>query len=326
MKRRKFIAVVASAAATWPFSAQGQRPPTVPRVGYLSPAIASAPRDQAFQEGLKELGYVEGTNIIVEYRYAEGRFDRLRGFAAELAELRVDIIVTALTQASLAAQNATRTIPIVMAGVADPLGVGLVTSLSRPNANITGTSGMNVELVGKTLELAKEIVPKASRVAVLWNPDNAVFQAQMLRATETAARKLGVQLHAFGVRRFEEFDCAFKAIAAQSVDALLVLGDPILLHHQERIIDFAGNSQLPAIYGVKDSAAAGGLIAYASDLTSQFRRAASYVDRILKGAKPTDLPVEQPTKFELVINLKTAKALGITFPLTLLARADEVIE
>jgi putative ABC transport system substrate-binding protein len=326
LRRREFIAVVASAAATWPFPAQGQPASATPRVGYLSPGFASSATSKAFQAGLRELGYVEGTNIIVEYRYAEGRFDRLHELAAELAGLRVDIIVAAVTQASLAAQKATSTIPIVMAGVGDPVGVGLVTSLSRPDANITGTSGMTVEVVGKTLEIAKELVPKASRVAVLWNPDNAVFQEQMLKATETAARKLGVQLHSFGVRRSEEFDGAFAAIAALTADALLVLGDPILLHHQERIIDFAYKSRLPAIYGVKDSAAAGGLMAYASDLTVQFRRAASYVDKILKGAKPADLPVEQPTKFELVINLKTASALGLTIPPSLLARADEVIE
>ena len=326
MRRREFIAVVASASATWPFSARGQRPPAVPRVGYLSPGLGPTSNLNAFKEGLRELGYVEGTNIVIEYRHAEGRFDRLPELAAELVQLRVDVVVAAVTQASLAAQKATRTIPIVMAGVADPVGVGLVTSLSRPDANITGTSGMTVELVGKTLELAKELVPKASRVAVLWNPDNAVFQAQMMKATETAARTLGVQLHAFGVRRSEEFDSAFRAISEQAVDALLVLGDPILLHHQKMIIDFANKSQLPAIYGVKESAAAGGLIAYASDLTSQFRRAATYVDKVLKGAKPADLPIEQPTKIELTINLKTAKALGIEIPPSLLARADEVIE
>jgi putative ABC transport system substrate-binding protein len=328
MRRREFIGLVGGAAA-WPLVARAQQPAKVPRIGYLAPGSASAgllARDEAFRQGLQELGYVDGRNIVIEYRYADGQFDRLPRLAAELIQLKVDVIVAVVTQASLAARNATRTIPIVMAGVSDPVGAGLIASLPRPGANITGTSGLTTEVVGKTLEILKEVVPKLSRVAVLWNPDNAVFQTQMLKGTEAAAGTLGVQLLAFGVRGPDEFDRAFAAITRETVDALLVLADPILALHQKRIVEYAEKNRLPAIYGIKEFAAAGGLLAYASDLTSQFRRAAAYVDKILKGAKPADLPVEQPAKFELVINLKTAKALGITIPPSILARADEVIE
>jgi putative ABC transport system substrate-binding protein len=329
MRRREFITLLGG-AVSWPFAACAQQPAKVPRIGYLSLGSASGgfslARDEAFRQGLSELGYVEGKNIIIEHRFAEGKFERLADLAAELVQLKVDLIVAAVTQASLAAKDATRTIPIVMAGVSDPLESGLVASLARPGANITGTSSMTAEVVGKSLELLKEAVPKISRVAVLWNPDNAVFQAQMLRETEVAAALLGVQLQTFGVRGPGELDRAFAAITRERVDALLVLADPILALHQAQIVDFAQKSRLPAMYGIKDYAAAGGLMTYAASMGDQFRRAATYVDKILKGAKPADLPVEQPTKFEFVINLKTAKALGLTIPLPLLGRADEVIE
>jgi putative ABC transport system substrate-binding protein len=330
MRRREFIALLGGAMAAWPLSVRAQQPAQVPRIGYLSPGSASAgvflPRDEAFRQGLRDLGYVEGTNIAIDYRFAEGQFDRLADLAAELVRLKVDVIVTVVTQASVAAKEATGTIPIVMVAVSDPVGSKLVASLPRPGANVTGTSSMTADVVGKSLELLKEAVPKVSRVAVLWNPENTMFQAHLLRETEAAAGVLAVQLKAFGVRDSGEFDGAFSAITESAVHALLVLGDPMLALHRKRIVDFAETRRLPAMYGVKEFTAAGGLMAYGADMTDRFRRAAAYVDKILKGVRPADLPVEQPTKFELVINLKTARALGLDVPSMLLARADEVIE
>jgi putative tryptophan/tyrosine transport system substrate-binding protein len=283
-------------------------------------------RHDAFRQGLSELGYVEGKNIVIEYRFAEGQFHRLPDLAAELVELKVDVIVAVVTQASLAAKHVTKTIPIVMVAVSGPLGSGLVASLARPDANITGTSAMVAEVVGKSLELLKEAVPNLSRVAVLWNPSNAIYQAQMLRETQVAAGALRVELQAFGARDPDELDQAFVSMIRAHADALMVLTDPILAVHQARIVGFAEKSRLPAMYGLREYVAAGGLMAYGTNIADLFHRAAAYVDKILKGAKPADLPVEQPTKFELVLNLKTAKALGITFPISLLGRADEVIE
>ena len=242
-------------------------------------------------------------------------------------ELKVDVIVAQVTVASLAAKGATRTIPIVMQGVSDPVGTGLVASLARPGGNITGTSAMSAEVIGKSLELLKETVPKLSRVAVLWNPDNAIFQAQMLRETQIAAGALAVELQIFAARGADEIDQAFAAMTRGRVGALLVLPDPVFnSHHRGRIVGLAERSRLPAMYGSRDFAAAGGLMTYGPNYADQFRRAAAYVDKILKGTSPTDLPVEQATKFELVINLKTAKTLGLTIPIPLLGRADEVIE
>ena len=326
--RRKFIATLGGAAA-WPLAARAQQAGKVPKIGYLSPGASAGTfvRDDAFRQGLRELGYVEGKNIVIEYRFAEGKFDLLAALAAELVKLKVDVIVAVVTQASLAAKDATRTIPVVMVAVSDPVGSGLVAGLARPGANITGTSSMTAEVVGKSLELLKEAVPKVSRVAVLWNPGNAVFQAQMLRETEAAAGTLGVELKTFGVRGPDELDRAFEAMTKERAGALLVLADPILLLHQRRIVELAERNRLPAIgAGVKEYAAAGGLMAYGTNVADLFRRAAAYVDKILKGAKPADLPVERPTKFGLVINLKTAKTLGLEVPLALLIRADELIE
>jgi putative ABC transport system substrate-binding protein len=329
LRRREFIALFGGAAVAWPLAARAQQAAKVPSIGYLSPGSASLgplDRHHAFQRGLRELGYVEGQNIVIEYRFAEGKFDRLADLAAELVALNVDVIVTAATQASLAAKNATKTIPIVMAAVSDPIGSGLIASLARPGANITGTSAMTAQVAGKSLELLKVAVPKVSRVAMLWNPDNVVFQAQMLRETEVAAAALGVQLQTFGVRGLDEFDRAFAAMTRERADVLLVLGDPVFGLHQTRIVELADKSRLPAMYGQREYAAAGGLMAYGTNYADLFQRAATYVDKILKGAKPADLPVEQPTKFELVINLKTAKALGIEISPALLALADEVID
>ena len=326
--RREFITLLGGAAAAWPLPAGAQQPSRVPKIGYLSPVSASSGflAYEMFRQGLRELGYVDGTNIVIEYRFADGQFDRLPALAAELVQLKVDVIVTAVTQASLAARDATKTIPIVIAGVSDPVGSGLIENLARPGGNITGTSSQTSEVVGKSLELLKEVIPGIVRVAALWNSSNVVFQTKMLKEAETAAAALRIQLKVFGGRDADELGGAFAAIAHEHADALLVLADPFLISRQKNIVDFALKQRLPAIYATKEHATVGGLMAYGPNINGQFRRAAAYVDRILKGAKPSDLPVEQPTQFELAINLKTAKVLGLTIPPTLLARADEVIE
>jgi putative tryptophan/tyrosine transport system substrate-binding protein len=324
MKRREFMTLLGGAAA-WPAAARAQQSGRVPRIGYLAPA-GLLPRDEAFRQRLQELGYVEGKNIVIENRLAEGKFERLPALAEELVRLEVDVIVTVVTQASLAAKHATKTIPIVIIAVGDPLGTGLVANLARPGANVTGTSAMSSDVVGKSLELLKETVPTVSRVAVIWNPDNAIFQAQMLRETQLAAGRLGIELRTYAVRGADELEPAFAALTSAQAGALLVLPDPAYTPHAARIAELASASRLPAMYGIREYAVAGGLMSYGTNFAALFRRAADYVDKILKGAKPADLPVEQPTKFEFVINLKTAKALGLTVPPTLLARADEVIE
>jgi putative ABC transport system substrate-binding protein len=325
MRRRDFIKIVAGSAGAWPLAARAQQPGKVSRIGYLSPGRA-APRDEAFRQRLQELGWVEGKNILVEYRFAEGKFDQLRALAEELVRLDVDVIVTAVTQASLAAKHATKRIPIVFAAVSDPLGTGLVASLARPGANVTGTAGMSADIVGKSLELLRAVVPGVSRVAVIWNPDNAIYQAQMLRDTQLAAGQLDIELSIVAVRGPHEFDTAFTGISGTQAGALMVLSDPAYSPHAAQMADLANKNRLPAMYSVREYAVAGGLMSYGASFTDLFRRAADYVDKILRGSKPADLPVEQPTKFEFVINLKAAKALGLTMPPTLLAGAGEVIE
>jgi putative ABC transport system substrate-binding protein len=326
MRRRDFITLLGGATA-WPVAAIAQQPEKIPKIGYLSPRSATLrERDESFRQGLRELGYVEGKNIVIEYRFAEGKFDRLPELAAELVNLKVDVVVSEVTQASLAAKGATTTIPIVIQGVSDPVGTGLVASLARPGGNVTGTSAMSSEVIGKALQLLKDVVPKLTRVAVLWNPDNAIFQAQMLKETQTAAGALKLELQIFAARNPDELDKAFAAIDKARVGALLVLSDPIFILHRAQIVDLARMSRLPAMYGTREFAAAGGLMAYGPDYADLFRRAAFYVDKILRGARPADLPVEQPTKFELILNVKTAKTLGLAFPTPLLGRADEVIE
>jgi len=328
IKRREFITLLGG-SAVWPLAARAQQVSRIPRIGYLSPSSASpGPLNyyDEFRRELRELGYVEGQNIVIDYRFAAGRFDRLPQLAAELVQLNVDVIVSVVTQASLAAKNATRTIPIVIVSVGDPVGAGLVASLARPGANVTGNSSMTIEVIGKSLALLKQAVPQASPMAVLWNPDNVTYQGQILRETEVAAGKLGVQLQTFGVRGPDEFDRTFAAIASASAATLLVLPDPVFSAYTARIADLANKSQLPTMYGLREDAVAGGLMAYGPNYADLYRRAASYVNKILKGAKPADLPVERPTNFEFVINLKTAKLLGIELPPTLVALADEVIE
>ena len=323
------MAMLTGGLLTAPLAAEAQQAGRVPRIGFLSLTSPSdrPPLLDAFRQGLRELGWVEGQNIVIDYRYAEGRVDRLPDLAAELVRLKVDLIVaSAGTQAATAAKNATETIPIVMIYVRDPVGTGLIASLARPGGNVTGVSGSaGLELFAKQLELLKETVPKIRRVAILSNPANAYHQLA-IREVNVAARSLGVQLQLLEARGPNEFDGAFAAMAKERVGALLVLSDAMLSSHRTRLADLAARSRLPAAYGVRESVEAGGLMSYGPSFLDLFRRSAAYVDKILKGAKPADLPVEQPTKFELVINLKTAKALGLTVPQTLLARADEVIE
>jgi putative tryptophan/tyrosine transport system substrate-binding protein len=277
-------------------------------------------------QGLRELGYVEGQNVVIEYRWADGNFERLPELAAELVRLKVDVIVAAVTQASLAAKKATGTIPIVMVAVANPVDSGLIASLARPGVNITGTSAMTDELVGKQLELLNETFPKVSRVAAMWNPANPVFQKLQLRAVEATARELNVGLQKVEARNAVEIERAFAAIAKEGTRALVLLSDPLFITHRKQIADLALKYRLPAATGVKEYAEAGLLMSYGVSFTDLYRRSATYVDKILKGAKPADLPVERPTKFELVINLKTANKIGLTIPQSVLFRADRVIK
>jgi putative ABC transport system substrate-binding protein len=307
--------------------AEAQQPKKVPRIGYLTVAsrTGSAHLTEALLQGLRELGYVEGQNIVIEYRWADGNFERLPELAADLVRLKVDVIVTAVTQASLTAKNATGTIPIVMVAVANPVDSGLIGSLARPGANITGTSVMNDEVVGKQLELLKEILPKISRVAAMWNPANPVFQKLQLRAVEDTARTLNVSLQKVEARDEDEIERAFKVIAKERTRALHVLPDPVFTTHRGRIADLAIKYRLPTVSGTIESAAAGMLMSYGPNFPESYRRAATYVDKILKGAKPADMPVERSTKFELVVNLKTAKQIGATIPQKVLVKADKVI-
>ena len=307
--------------------AEAQQPKKVPRIGVLFPGTPASfsTRTEAFLQGLRELGYVEGKTITIEWRWAQDRVEQLPELAAELVRLNVDVIVTNGTPASQVAKNATRTIPIVMAVVGDPVGTGLVESLARPGGNATGLSNLTPELSGKRLELLKEVVPRASRVAVMLNPTNPNHQLD-LKETQVAARTLGVELQPIEVSNPNTFQGAFATMTRDRVRALIVLADPTFYSQRSRIVELAVKSRLPGIYSQLEFAEAGGLLSYGPDRADLYRRAATYVDKILKGANPAELPVQQATKFELVINLKTVKALGLTIPQSLLQRADEVIQ
>ena len=313
--------------ALWAGAVRAQTPAKIRRIGLSSPFSPStaAPFFKAFRVGLGELGWVEGKNISIEYRYAEGKNDRLPDLAADLVRLKVDVIVASAVPDALAAQKATRAIPIVMAAGGDPVAVGLVESLARPGGNVTGLSQMTAELSGKRLELLKEIVPKLSRVAVLSNPQN-VSAPLAWKEIQIAARQISVQLHSLEVRSPSDFDQAFEDATRARSDALLIIPDPVIVTNLGRIAGLAAKSRLPSIFQWSEFADAGGLAAYGPDRADMFRRAASYVDKLFKGAQPGDLPVELPTKFELVVNLKTAKALGIAIPQSVRFRADRVIE
>ena len=307
--------------------ADAQRPAKIHRVGMLMPVRAAdaASNVEAFRKGLRELGYVEGQHIITELRYSDGRDERLRDMAAELAGLKVDIFVTWGTPAARAAKAASRTIPIVMAAAIDPVGTGLIASLARPGGNVTGVTSGGAELSGKSLQLLKELVPGVKRVAVLWNPANPV-QPVVFRETQVAADALKIRLQSVGVSDSNEFDEAFATIRQERPDALLILQDLMFHANRKRIIDFVTKVGLPAMYERKAWVDSGGLMSYGVSFPDNFRRAATFVGKILKGAKPADLPVEDPTKFELIVNSRAAKAIGLTIPQSVLLRADQVIE
>jgi ABC-type uncharacterized transport system substrate-binding protein len=327
MERRRFIEVIAGGLVVAPLAAVAQQAAKVPRIGWLGAYRAAAPHlQEAFRQGLRDLGYVEGRNLVIEYRDAEGKYDRLPALAAELVALKVDVIVAPTTPAALAAKQATRTLPIVcVAG--DPVGSGLVTSLARPGGNVTGLSSLAPELVGKCLEQLTQAVPGVSRVAVLWQPGafGERMEKDMLKAAHVAARALGARLQFVEARGPENFDRAFSDMIRARAGASTVLPSTMFIIERRRLVDLAAKNRLPALYSAREFVDAGGLMAYGANFADSYRRAATYVDKILKGAKPGDLPIEQPTKFELVINLKTAKALGLTIPPSLLGQADEVI-
>jgi putative tryptophan/tyrosine transport system substrate-binding protein len=320
------VAVVLLAVAV---IAEAQQPKNIVRIGYLSsgnPPRESA-RFEAIQLALRERGHIEGQNIISDYRYAEGKLDRLPDLAAELVRLKVDIIVVGGDIPTRAAKNATKTIPIVMMGTgSDPVEAGLVENLARPGGNVTGLTTLNRELGGKRLELLKEAVPKVARVAVLYDPAVPDSVLDVKEVLPVAARALKMTIQPWELRGTDDFEKVFSALGKQPPDGLYATAAPLMRPNQKRIVDFALKSRLPAIYSNRDWAHAGGLISYGADLADSYRRVAYFVDRILKGAKPADLPVEQPTKFELVINLKTAKQIGLTVPPELLARANRLIK
>ncbi|HUO65666.1 MAG TPA: ABC transporter substrate-binding protein [Terriglobales bacterium] len=327
MKRRTLISGIALGLLGSPITLRAQPAGKVSRVGFLGNSTAALEANLVgpFREGLRDLGYVEGRNILIEYRWAEGKYERFPALVTELAALKVDVIVTAGTPAALAAKKTAPSIPLVMVAVGDPVGVGLVADLGRPGGNATGLSSIAPELEGKRLELLREVVPKVSHIAVLWNPDNP-FHAGSLKETRAAAQVLGIKLQFLGVRVSEDLPAAFASIVKERPGALLVLADRVFLHNRARIVDFEAKQRLPGVYAYRELVEAGGLMSFGPSYAGMHRRAAYYVDKILKGSKPADLPVEQPTRFELMINLKTAKALGLSIPPSLLSRADEVVQ
>jgi putative ABC transport system substrate-binding protein len=326
VRRREFITLVGGAAVGWPLAAFAQTHPKIPRVGYVfGGAPTSAKHNiEAFRQGLRELGYVEGQTIVLEIRGAEGRAERLPELVAELVGLKVDVLVAVSSAASVAAKNAAQTIPIVIFAT-DPVGLGLVDSLSRPGGNVTGLSFYNEAMSGKRLELLKEVAPGLARVGVLRNPLNPSHPI-LWKDTEIAAQRLGVALEALEVRGPEDFEAAFATAKQRNAQALLVFDDLLTVTYRSRFTALAATNRLPAMYSYREFPDAGGLMSYGPSGVNLYPRAATFVDKILKGAKPADLPVEQPTKLELVVNVKVAKALGLTIPPSLLARADELIE
>ena len=329
MDRRTFMHAFAGGLVIAPFAAEAQQAAKVARIGYLGTNRATAPgMVDAFLQGLRDLGYVEGRNLVIQYRDAEGKLERLPALAAELVALKVDVIVAATTPGALAAKQATRTIPIVFAVSSDPVTEGLVTSLARPGGNVTGLATLSTELFGKRLEMLKQAVPGVDRVAILWQPGAAPEQTEndMLKGAEVAAKALGMRLQVVAARGPDNFDSAFSEMTKARASALIMGVGNMFFSERRRLVDLAAKNRLPAVYGLREVVDVGGLMSYGPNQADLFRRAATYVDKILKGAKPGDLPVEQPTKFELVINLKTAKSLGLTIPQTVLLRADSVIE
>jgi putative tryptophan/tyrosine transport system substrate-binding protein len=327
MRRRDFLGVAGAAAAGWPLSAHAQSRQNIPRVGYLF-SFTQAEGDQLWQacrRGLQELGYVEGQNIVLEPRLAEGVHERLPKLAAELVQLKVNVIVAAATPASRAAKAATSTIPIVFVAVGDPVTVKLIASLARPGGNVTGLSLLTSDVSGKRLSLLVETVRKSSRVGILMNPDNPI-SAVFFEETKLAARQLGIELQQLHARDPRQIAQALSDAAEKRFDAIVVFDDPVLWSHRAQIVGLTAAAKIPAMYGYRDFVDGGGLMSYGPDRSDQYRRTAIYVDKILKGAKPSDLPVEQPTKFELIVNRKAARALGVELPTSVLLAANEVIE
>jgi putative ABC transport system substrate-binding protein len=332
MNKRIVVPVVAALILASVHLAEAQQPKKVPRIGYLVTGSLDSPETRAlldaFRQGLREHGYVEGQNIVVEYRAADGKIEQLPARVTELAGLKLDLIVAGNTPAARAAQQATTTIPIVAPVMGDPVGDGLVASLARPGGNITGLTFLGPELVPKRLELLKEALPKVSRVAALWHPGAFGERStrEMLKETETEARTLAVQLRLVGARGPDEFDRAFSTMTRERAEALIVFPSPMLFNERRHVVDFAAKHRLPSMFGGTEFVELGGLISYGASINDLVRRGATYVDKILKGSKPAELPVEQPTKFEFVINLKTAKQIGLTIPQSVLYRADKVIK
>jgi putative tryptophan/tyrosine transport system substrate-binding protein len=326
MDRRTFLAGTGAVLLAAPLAAEAQQEKKLPRIGFLV-FTSSELRYRGFQQGLRELSYVEGQNIVIEFRSADGSLERLNDLARELVRLPVDVLVAGSTLGAEASKRATsNTVPIVMANVADPVESGLVSSLARPSGNITGLTTMDQELVGKRLELMREVIPRLRRAAVLWDED-AKHNAAMLNRAKAIAKSFGVEVRSLPVRPpVPEIDKALEMAAKWRADVLIALDDALIFGNRTRIIALAARYKLPAIYGYREVPDAGGFMAYGPNRYEMYRRAATYVDKILKGTKPADLPIEQPTKFELVINLKTAKALGLTIPPSVLGRADEVIQ
>jgi len=323
MRRRDFITLVGGTAA-WPLAARAQQP-KVWRIGVLAAVPPTPAMLSAFRDGMRGRGYVEGQNLTIDVRWPQGSFDQDPSVVTELVNSNVDVIVAWGTPATIAARRATLTIPIVMASVGDPVGSGFIASLARPGGNITGLSNIQVDLSAKLMELFAELVPGMKRVGVVHNPNNpAVTMA--LRETEDAIRKLNMQVQVVNAQTSDEFDRAFAQLSAESVGGVVVLANPTVIEHSRRIAELAQSARLPTAFSRRENVDAGGLLSYGADLNNDFRQSAFYVDRILKGEKPADLPVMQPTKVELVINLKTAKALGVTVPLIMQMTADELIE
>jgi len=324
MSRREFITFL-GVAAVLPLAASAQS--KIPRIGFMgnSTAALEANLVDAFREGLRELGYEEGRNIVIEYRWADGEYERFSTLVAELIAARVDLIVTAGTPAALAVKKATTTVPIIMAAVGDPVGTGLVPSLARPGGNLTGLSAIAPDLESKRLQLLREIVPALSYVAMFVNSVNPLHVSSM-RQARAAAEGMGIKLQLYDIRKTEDLDDAFTAIRNERPGALLILADRVFLHNRERIADFTKEQRLPNVNAYKEIVEVGGLMSYGPSYEDMHKRAATYVDKILKGAKPADLPIEQPTKFTFVVNLKAAKALGVTVPSQLLDLTDQLIE
>src|SRR5712672_1585336 len=328
MRRRKFVAILGGVVVAWPFAARAQQK-AMPVIGVLntgSPSATTEPFMGAFRQGLSEAGYVEGQNLAIEYRWAEDNYDRLPALAADLVGRKVNLIMASSPPSALAAKSATSTIPIVFRGGGDPVGGGLIASLARPGGNLTGVSFVPNELTAKRLELLSELVPQAGVIALLVNPTSGANTERVIRDVQEAARTKGLQLHVLKASSESEIDTAFASLVQLHAGALVVGADPFLSSRREQLVALASRRAVPSMYAWREFAASGGLISYGPSLTSAFRLVGHYAGKVLKGAKPADLPVPQPTTFELVINRKAAKALGLTVPQSMLMRADEVIE